>query len=187
MKPSTATDLSPNAFYTVAIPKFLLLYLMTGGVYMFYWSYRNWATYKKTTGAAITPLIRGLFWPFFILELFDKVQIGLDMKGRSCKLHLETRALLIMLLVMFFVLLFTFFDRPSDAPFVYLADAVLIACSGFLFIGAQRAINVLGSDPQGLGNSRFSRVNMAWMSAGVLCLLIVMCRVFMGGCGVWVE
>ncbi|MEB0207655.1 hypothetical protein [Pseudomonas sp. CCC3.1] len=166
MKPSTATDLSPNALYTVAVPKFLLLYLMTGGVYLFYWSYRNWAAYKKNTGAAITPLVRGLFWPFFILDLFDKVHIGLAMQGRSYKHSLEIRALLIMLLVMFIVLLFTFFDRPSDAHFVYVADAVLIVCGGFLFVGAQRAINVLAGDARGLSNSLMAWSNYAWMCLG---------------------
>lgn len=183
MKPSTATDLSPNGLYTVAIPKFLLLYLLTCGGYLFYWSYRNWATYKKTTGAAITPVVRGLFWPFFILDLFDKVQTTLAMDGRSCPHSLENRALLIMLLVMFSVLLFTFFGRPSDAPFIYVADAILIVSTGFLFLGAQRAINLLGSDPQGCGNSKFSRMNLGWMSAGVVGLVCLIYRVFMGGAG----
>ncbi|MBO6279251.1 MAG: hypothetical protein J6N20_17815 [Pseudomonas sp.] len=178
MKPSTATDLSPNGLYTVAIPKFLMLYLLTGGGYLFYWSYRNWAAYKQATGAMITPVIRGLFWPFFILELFDNVQTSLGMKEAPCQRNLEARALLIMLLVMLSVLLLTFFDRPSDATGVYLLDGALIAGSGFLFLEAQRAINVLGSDPQGRGNRRLSGKNVAWMSVGVLCLLRVTYGVF---------
>lgn len=183
MKPSTATDLSPNGLYTVAIPKFLMLYLLTGGGYLFYWSYRNWAAYKNATGAVITPVMRGLLWPFFILELFDKVQTGLDMRREPCQWHLETRALLIMLLVMFSVLLFTFFGQPSEIPFVYAVDAVLTVGTGCLFLGAQRAINQLGSDPHGCGNSRVSWVNMGWMSAGVLALVLVKYRVFMGCAG----
>ncbi|KQB51618.1 hypothetical protein AQS70_04805 [Pseudomonas endophytica] len=146
MKPTTATIGSPSELYTVSIPKFVLLYLMTGGGFLFYWSYRNWAFYKKTDGVSITPVMRGLFWPFFTLELFEKIQSGLDKARQPLCWHPESRALLIMLLVMLSVLLLTFFDRPLDRLFICAANIVLFICIGCLFIGAQRAINVLQSN-----------------------------------------
>lgn len=146
MKPTIATDDRPGALYTVAIPHFLLLYVLTCGCYLFYWSYRNWAFYKAHSGAAITPVIRGLLWPFFVLELFDKVQNALDRAQQPHRWYPESRALLIMLLVMLSVLLFTFPDRPLGMVCVYVAEAVLIAISGYLFMGAQRAINLLSGD-----------------------------------------
>ena len=178
MKPITATDLSPGALYTVAIRKFLMLYLLTGGGYLFYWSYRNWATYKKTTGAAITPVVRGLFWPFFILELFDNIQRSLDIRGRGYFWYCEARGLLIMLVVMICILLSLFFDRPSDTVFVLVVDAVLMAGSLFLFIGAQRAINILADDPQGLGNHGFSSGDVLWTLLGGMCMALVVYIVF---------
>lgn len=72
MKPTIATDDRPGALYTVAIPHFLLLYVLTGGCYLFYWSYRNWASYKAHTGAAITPVVRGLLWPFLFWSCSTK-------------------------------------------------------------------------------------------------------------------
>ena len=148
MKPTIATDDRPGALYTVAIAHFVLLYVLTCGTYLFYWSYRNWASYKQHTGTAITPVVRGLLWPFFILELFDKVQNALDRAQHPHCWYPESRALLIMLLVMLSVLLFTFPDRPLGMVCVYVAEAVLIALGGCLFVGAQRAINLLSGPAQ---------------------------------------
>ena len=85
---------------------------------------------------------------FFVLELFDKVQNALDRAQQPHRWYPESRALLIMLLVMLSVLLFTFPDRPLGMVCVYVAEAVLIAISGYLFMGAQRAINLLSGDTQ---------------------------------------
>ena len=184
MNPSTATggmlldkrarsDGERDGLYVVSVSKFLLLYALTAGGYMFYWSYRNWASYKEVTGAPITPLIRAVFWPFFILCLFEKVQNGLDLKGRSYFWHPETRGLLIMFLVMLSVLLSLFFNRPSDTVFVLFANLVLIACGAGMFVEAQRAINVLSDDPNGRCNSALSGTNVVWMAVGVLYMALV--------------
>ena len=184
MNPLTATgctlldkralpDDEQSGLYIVSVTKFLLLYALTAGGYMFYWSYRNWAAYKELTGAPITPLIRSVFWPFFILCLFEKVQNGLDMKGRTYFWHHETRGLLIMFLVMLSVLLSLFFNRPSDTVFVLFANLVLIACGAGMFVEAQRAINVLSDDPNGRCNSALSGTNVVWMAVGVLYMALV--------------
>jgi len=178
MKPTTATDGRPRVLYIVSIHKFVLLYLMTGGGYLFYWSYLNWMSYKKASGVAITPMARGLFWPFCILSLFEKVQHELDRQGLSCRWHPEIRGLLIMLMVMTSVLTFTFFSRPLDTPYVLLANGVLILSSVCLFIGAQRAINLLSGDPTGRGNCSFSLANLAWMGAVSFGLVLVTYRAF---------
>ena len=94
MKPTTAHNTcapdgkralfdGPYPLYVVSVTKFVLLYLLTGGGYIFYWSYRNWACFKGVGGAHIMPLMRGLFWPFFILELCDNIQRSLEIRGRG--------------------------------------------------------------------------------------------------------
>ena len=164
---------SPGELYVVSVSKFVLLYLLTGGGYIFYWSYRNWTSFRAVGRADIMPAMRAVFWPFFILELFDKIQKSLDISGRSYRWYSEARALLIMLLVMIAILLSLFFDRPSDTGFVLVADAVLVVAGVFLFIGAQRAINVLGDDPQGRSNHAFSSANLLCTLAGGMALAFV--------------
>lgn len=168
-----------NRLYVVSVTKFLLLYALTAGGYIVYWSYRNWASYKALSGESITPVIRAVLWPFFILPLFDKVQSGLDKTGRCYFWQPETRGLLIMLLVMLSVLVTTCFTQPSDTLFVFMTDTALIAACCAMFVEAQRAINMLGGDPQGRRNSALSCSNIVWMVFGVLCLTIIAYAVFM--------
>lgn len=130
--------------YAVTLSRFVLLYLLTCGGYLFYWSYRNWASYKVATGVNIMPVMRAVLWPFYILALFEHVQSGLDKAGNVYRWYPETRGLLIMVAFLLSVLIATFFDRPSDTLFVWAINTVLIVGSVGLFLGAQRAINHLG-------------------------------------------
>ena len=159
--------------YVVSVSKFLLLYGFTAGGYMVYWSYRNWASYKAVTGVRITPMLRAVLWPFFILPLFGVVQNGLDRTERCYFWRPDTRGLVIMLLVMFSVLVSTFFTRPSDSVFVFFANMALIAGCCAMLVAAQRAINVLAGDPHGGGNKALSCANLAWMVVGTLSMAIV--------------
>lgn len=135
--------------YAVTISRFMLLYLLTCGGYLFYWSYRNWASYKAATGDNIRPVVRGVLWPFYILALFEWVQSGLDKAGSFHRWYPETRGLLIMVAFALSALIVLFFDRPSDTVFVWATNAVLIIGSVLLFLGAQRAINLLDDAAKG--------------------------------------
>nr|WP_314483764.1 hypothetical protein [uncultured Pseudomonas sp.] len=162
-----------SELYVVSVTKFVVLYLLTGGGYIVYWSYRNWATYKERVGADILPLVRAVLWPFFILDLFDKIQNGLELAGRQCRWHPEPRALLIMLMVMISTLFAMFFDSPDDAGVVFIANALLITVSVFLFVGAQRAINLLAADSLGCSNCSFSVSNVVWALIGVVSVVLL--------------
>lgn len=165
--------LGPSELYVVSVTKFVVLYLLTGGGYIVYWSYRNWATYKERVGADILPLVRAVLWPFFILDLFDKIQNGLELAGWQCRWHPEPRALLIMLMVMISTLFAMFFDSPDDAGVVFIANALLITVSVFLFVGAQRAINLLAADSLGCSNCSFSVSNVVWALIGVVSVVLL--------------
>ena len=165
--------LGPSALYVVSVTKFVVMYLLTGGGYIVYWSYRNWATYKQRVGADICPLVRAVLWPFFILELFDKIQNGLELAGRPCRWHPEPRALLIMLMVMISTLFAMFFDSPADAGLVFIANTLLITLSVFLIVGAQRAINLLADDSLGFSNCNFSVSNVCWTLVGAVSVTLL--------------
>ena len=178
-KATSRSDDERIKLYVVSVTKFVLLYALTAGGYIFYWSYRNWASCKALTGSPIAPLLRAALWPFFILPLFDKVQNGLDKTGRSYFWQPQTRGLLIMLLVMLSVLVTTSVTRPSDLAFVFIANTALIASCCAMFVEAQRAINTLAGDPLGSHNNAFSCSNIVWMVMGVLYMTVITYVFFM--------
>lgn len=71
---SLLREKSPDpAFYVVSRKKFMLLFVLTGGAYFFFWSYLNWARYKRASDASVLPLVRGFFAYYFLFSLFGRI------------------------------------------------------------------------------------------------------------------
>lgn len=68
-------------FYTVSKRKFFILYLATVGLFVVYWSYRNWSLIKAQTGLKCRPVMRGLFLIFFLHSLAETVQREADQRS----------------------------------------------------------------------------------------------------------
>ena len=83
-------------------------------------------------------------------------------------------------LVMFSVLVNTFFTRPSDEAYVLFANVALIAVCCAMLVAAQRAINTLAGDPQGSHNKALNGINIAWMVVGALLMAAVAYVAFTG-------
>lgn len=56
-----------DELYVVSITKFLLLYVITLGGYMLYWTYRNWKCYRYVAEVDIMPVMRGGILAVFYL------------------------------------------------------------------------------------------------------------------------
>lgn len=52
-------------YYPIAIFKFILLSVMTRGIYLSYWMYRNWKYLKNQDRSSIMPIARSFFFPIF--------------------------------------------------------------------------------------------------------------------------
>jgi len=66
------TKYSENLFYENKTLVLVLLYIITLGFYENYWHYKNWKIIKQNSGdLSISPILRGLFFPFFILSLIS--------------------------------------------------------------------------------------------------------------------
>lgn len=157
-----------NTLYTVSVRKFAMLYLFTLGGYTFYWSYRNWAAYRNATGVDVMPVMRGLFWPFFIFALFEKIQNRLGRMGRSYCWNPKPRAVLVLLVLVMLVLLLWFISLQSGGIVSVAGSVALIAGGLFLFVGAQRAINLLEKGSKGNCNAVLTAANKLWMAGGGL-------------------
>jgi hypothetical protein len=61
------------SFYHVALPKFVLMNLVTFSLYHVYWMYKNWKYVAETTGQPMRPFWRSLFSPFYIHALCKEI------------------------------------------------------------------------------------------------------------------
>lgn len=155
--------------YVVSITKFLLLYVMTLGGYMMYWSYRNWKFYSCLSETDIMPVMRGVFWPFYVFSLLARIKDASSVKGDQCHWSPEIRGLLIFSLVWVSWALGFILNEPADNIVAFVTGAIVIAVGAYLFVGVQRVVNQLTNDPQGSGNSEVTGVNMIWIIIGGVC------------------
>jgi hypothetical protein len=79
-------EFSESDFFPVALVKFLVLSLLTMGLYSAYWMYRNWKAIKQKQQSELMPIARAIFgilwfYPLFLafkkdsLERFDKNKV----------------------------------------------------------------------------------------------------------------
>ncbi|WP_281559989.1 DUF3857 domain-containing protein [Thalassomonas sp. RHCl1] len=61
-------------FYPISLTKFLLLSMMTFGIYSSYWMYRNWKFIQRKDNEAMMPIARGLFSAFWFYPLFNALK-----------------------------------------------------------------------------------------------------------------
>lgn len=184
--PCAQDEYTPDAMgklYAVSVSKFLMLFVSTIGGYTIYWVYRNWAFYRNASGADVTPVMRGLFWQFFIISLFDRIKVGLEMAGEACRWCPVTRGVLIILMSLTPFLTPFIFNLPSTLKFVFLIDVTTLAIAAYLFVGAQRAINRLAGDPDGISNSEFTIANILWIMGGGVYWVVVLGMQFNGDVG----
>jgi len=61
-----------DPFYSNKTVTIVLLYIFTLGLYEHYWHYRNWKIIRENSGdLSISPILRGLFFPFFIFSFIS--------------------------------------------------------------------------------------------------------------------
>ena len=155
----------------VRIDKFVILSLVTLGLYQFVWFYRNWRYIKTSEGTSIWPWARALFYPFWYYPMLKR----LDVQGKGL-----LAAAVLILFGIADVLSVGLLDPDSlFDSFLILAFIILLAV--LLLIPAVKAINDLnersGTRPPSFGWRRRSAavlvlgllVNMA--TVGVLILV----------------
>jgi hypothetical protein len=72
-------------FYTPSSFRFALLNIITCGIYIIYWLFKNWIVLKKTNDLNITPFLRSIFATVFIYSF------GIHVKNELLKYDLIGR------------------------------------------------------------------------------------------------
>ncbi|MHB1342721.1 MAG: DUF4339 domain-containing protein [Coriobacteriia bacterium] len=61
-------------YYPVSTAKFIVMSVLTWGLYDLYWAYRNWKYVKDASGLKISPFWRAWFTVFFNYELLGRIK-----------------------------------------------------------------------------------------------------------------
>ena len=155
-------------YYVVAPGKFLALTILTMGLYLFYWFYRQWRSVKQRDESGIWPIPRGIFYIFFTHSLFSDISGKLRDKGISHAWSPGTAATLIVVVVLLSSILSQLSSRNIGSPITDVASLAAVPVLAFLALFAQKAANVASGDASGSGNADFTGANWVWMILGGL-------------------
>lgn len=172
--PVAGGEESPARYSPVRIDKFVILSLVTLGLYPVVWFYRNWRYIKTSEGMSIWPWARALFYPFWYYPMLKR----LDVQGKGLLV-----AALFILVVIGNVPAVGLLD-PDSLFDSFLILAFIILLTVLLLIPAVKAINDLhersGTRPPSFGWRRRSAAVLvlgllvnAMAAVGVLILVVL--------------
>ena len=147
------------AFFVVAVRKLILMTLLTGGLYGFYWYQRNWDIHYRA-GGGIAVLY--MLWPeFFLYSLLSRVDLRIRASGRNYVWSPWWLACGVLLASILCIVLGVV---SLPMPGVAKCAALMFALSLLVLGAVQRAINFCERDPEGTANAQFTVVNWLWIS-----------------------
>lgn len=166
-------DVKQAEFYVVSPLKYVMLFVMTFGVYRLYWFYKNWSLYRQKNIVKIMPVMCAIFAIFFTHSLFQKV--GKRLKERDPNYCWPGNTLATVYVIGLFIENFSDRLLEESVSAVVLFSVLIVAtfALGALLLKAQMAINLACGDPKGQRNSEFSIYNYLWIGFGISGWLLV--------------
>jgi len=70
---SEGLDEKASTIYVLNVNKFIILYIITFGLYNAWWIYKSWLFFKDKDKSEIMPAIRTIFSIIFLIPLFIKI------------------------------------------------------------------------------------------------------------------
>ena len=171
---ATPADDTEPRYYVIGQTKFLLLSILTFGLYFHYWFWRNWNQVKKADGDDSWPIARAIFYIFLTHSLFSDADIHVKQKDPDYRWSPNAIATVFVLL--------TLINRLADRvlPPELISNTVILFSASLWFIlpallvPAQKALNTACDDPEGVSNSKLTALNYVWLVLGLLMWLLVL-------------
>lgn len=138
-------------FFPVGLPKLMVMYFGTFGVYQIYWKYKHWTTIRKRTGESMIPLARAIFQVFFFHLLVKEVNEEADARGLAERLPVGA-------LTVLFVILTISWRLPDPVSLIAMLTIVPVA----ILQHRANALNALAA-PLADPNTRIRAWN--WLAA----------------------
>ncbi len=184
LEPPSTEEKSESEFYVVAVQKFLLLSILTLGIYFIYWFYKNWKNQMMATGEKMLPVMRAIFSIFFTFPLFQRIDSKLQQKETDYVWSATGMAILY--IVTSIIGQFTSYMEGSVAMQMTMTLG-FFAFSVYALYKAQVAINIACDDPEGATNSAYSGANILWMVVGTAFILLAIFGTYAETAGLLVE
>jgi hypothetical protein len=150
---------SENSEYVISLNKFILLSVLTIGIYELWWMYKIWRYYKQKENLDIMPAARAIFSIFFLYGLMNKILGYAEEKGYSKTYNPTT------LFIGFIVA--NLASRLPD-PFWLVSLATV-----FCFIGPVNAFNYSVTGKYEVENKPFSGRQIGLMIVGAIFWVLV--------------
>lgn len=165
-------EANESEFYVVGRAKLLCLFVLTLGLYQWYWSYKQWSQYKQATGAAIWPVARGVFSIFFVHKLYARATQRIRDSGGSYAWDHDQWATAFVVVSVGAYLLDALARKEQGFGVITWSVFALVFVRAWVTARGQQAINVAANDPGGRKNARFTWLNYLLVIPGSLFWLI---------------
>ena len=163
---STSSNSSSDDYYVVSMGKFTLLYLATHGLFGLYWFYKNWSLEQGRTQQRLFPLLRTVFAPVFVLNLFQRIFRREQEKGQQY--NWNPQFLGVFYVAIFFVdmVIGSSISNGKLSPKWMLLNFPLILSHYYIFYKVQLVCNRISNDPYGKQTTVINSTNVLWIIFG---------------------
>ena len=155
-------------FYIVSRNKFYVLFFVTLGSYLVYWSYQNWRQLKTNAGVKCWPAPRGIFFVFFIHGMMKHVIAQAESIKYKISASLSSYATIAVIIIVVNHILDRLAAKNIGFPIVDIISMVILIPMGISIWRMQDIINAVSGDRDGISNSKFTVVNYIWIFLGVI-------------------
>ncbi len=162
-----------RAFFSTSKPKLLVLFIATFGSYSVYWFYKHWEYRKRYFGEDVIPILRGVFYIFFIHSLFERIRSSALVNSIEVGFSLGLMATVYLLLDIASRILDKVSQRTDEIGFLDFASMAIVFLLVIPPYMAQGVANRINQDPDGLINCRFSFYNYLFIIPGAALWLFI--------------
>lgn len=153
-------------YYNVSIERFLFMIFISLGLFIIYWSYKNWKSIKETNSIEISPILRGIFSAYYIYPLLVNIQsnnkLSIDKKDNLSPGKLYLGMIVTNLLGRSF--------NVIDNDYGQVLGIIVIMLSFLFLIPAQKYINKINID------KNYSEWSTGLTIVVILGVIIWLCR-----------
>ena len=178
-------------YFIVSQRKLIIMVILTAGLYLVYWNFKQWKCIQQQDQSGIFPILRAIFSPLFIYALFQRINDDAISQNSNNYWRYGLAALCYIILSFSPFLLsigitqyYEFVGTPE-----LLAKSTLYVFSivlGYVFSAlviititkAQSLTNTMANNPTGSENSQLTWQNYFWIAAGLAIMFIEFYFVF---------
>jgi hypothetical protein len=165
-------------FFPVSEGKLITLYILSFGLYGFYWFYKNWQLQQPKMDKKISPVLRATFSIFFTHALFRRINKSAENLQQKHKFHANALATFFVGAVIVGNLLdpgimsTSIMERLTNNT-VIITSLVIFILSVYPLVVVQATVNRINNDMLGYLNHKYSVWNYLLIALGAIFWLML--------------